>query len=126
MPAPNSVPADRPITPKEAAVVRWLLENAPMHDGAEFLQTDIERLHVVETCNCGCYSLIFAEEMRGHYMIGDAMAVWPDGHQQNLMLWGCEGKVVWLEVWDQLPPDAYREPEVSALRTWEDHGRLTL
>jgi hypothetical protein len=56
-------------------------------------------------------------------MIADALAVYPDGQQSDLILWGREGAVTWLEVVDFDPRAPHRFPEMSDLRTWEEHGQ---
>lgn len=53
-----SIPDDRPLTPEEASLVRWLLE----HGGAAaagFLP-QLSRARVVSRCACGCVSVDFA------------------------------------------------------------------
>jgi len=55
-------------------------------------------------------------------MIADALAVYPDGQQANLILWGRDGEIVWLEVNDLDPRAPHRFPEIPDLRTWEQRG----
>ena len=56
-------------------------------------------------------------------MLADALAVYPDGQLTNLILWGREGEVTWLEMDDVDTRLPCRFPEMSDLRTWEEHGQ---
>lgn len=113
----------RAVTPQEAAVVKWLLEHAPMGDVTAYRQRPPEDLRVVDGCDCGCFSLKFAPPRAGARMLADALAVYPDGQLTNLILWGRDGEVTWLELDDVDPRAPHRFPEMSDLRTWEEHGQ---
>jgi hypothetical protein len=54
------IPEDRPLTPHEATLVRWLLEHGlPGVDAASFLP-QLDQARVVSRCPCGCASVDFA------------------------------------------------------------------
>jgi hypothetical protein len=110
---------ERPVTTNEAAVLLWLLDHAAVRDVAVYRARPLEVLKVVGTCSCGCASLFLAPDTHpGHpVMIADAMAVYPDGHQADLILWGQEGEITWLEVNDHAADDSHRVPEVANLRS---------
>src|SRR5258708_4278680 len=110
---------DRPIAPHEAAVVRWLLDNAPVRDVTPYLADPPEGLRVVGGCDCGCTSLEFQPRGAPTVMIADAVAVYPDGQQAGLILWGRDGKVVHLEVCEMDTGASHRVPEIADLRIWE-------
>ena len=112
---------DRPIAPNEAAIVRWLLNNAPVRDVTPYFAAPPEGLRVVGGCDSGCTSLFFQHRPyeAETVMIADAVAVYPDGQQAGLLLWGAEGKIVWLEVHDCHPDSSHRTPEIANLRIWE-------
>jgi hypothetical protein len=55
-------------------------------------------------------------------MLADELAIYPDGQQAGLILWGLEGEIVMLEVYDSQPGSSHRVPDVSNLCTWEDSG----
>jgi len=55
-------------------------------------------------------------------MLADELAVFPDGQQAGLILWGLEGEIAMLEVYDSQPGSSHRFPDVSDLCTWEDLG----
>jgi hypothetical protein len=119
---------ERPLTTNEAAVLLWLLDHAPVRDVTDYRVRPLEDLRVVRICSCGCASLFLAPNTHpGHPdMIADAMAVYPDGHQANLILWGQQGEITWLEVNDYAADDSHRVPEVANLRTYEQWGEERL
>jgi len=112
---------DRPVTPSEAGVIRWLLDHAPVGDVSGYRLRPLEDLRVVGGCDCGCSSLFFGAN-EGHLrMIADASAVYSDG-QEDLILWGREGEPIWLEVGVYDPRTPHPFPEIANLRTWEQRG----
>jgi hypothetical protein len=118
---------DRAISPNEVEVVEWLLDHALVDVTAYRLQP-VEQLRVVGGCSCGCTTLDFKpiEQQRGMKMLADELAVYPDGQRVGLILWGREGQILMLEVYDFEPGSSYRFPDVSNLCTWEDFGRRDL
>jgi len=108
---------ERPATPNEAAVVRWLLDHAPVGGVTAYLAKPTEELRVVGECNCGCASLFFTTGIHpGYRMIADAWMAYPDGHKANLILWGQEGEIIWLEVDDYSADGSHRVPSVANLQ----------
>ena len=118
---------DRAISPNEVKVVNWLLDHA-LVDVTAYRLHPIEELRVVGDCGCGCSSLYFKpQEQRGKLqMLADELAVYPDGQRAGLILWGCEGEIVWLEVYDCHHESSYRVPNTSNLCTWDELGRRDL
>ena len=118
---------DRPISPNEIEVVKWLLDHASV-DVTGYRLKPIGELRVVGVCNCGCASLFFQPlERRSELkMLADELAVYPDGQRAGLILWGDERNIAWLEVYDCHPQSSHRVPDVSDLCTWEDLGRRDL
>jgi hypothetical protein len=112
---------DRPVTPEEVAILRWLLDNASVGDIAAYRMQKLEDLRVVEVCDCGCVSAMFESDNRAVKMIADANANYPDGQQANLILWGKEGRITWLEVNDMHPNASHRMPAIADLRRWEEY-----
>ena len=110
---------DRAITPDEAAIVRWLLDHAPVGDVTTYRMHLVEDLRVVKGCDCGCSSLNFQTDGWSRAdIIADALAVYEDGQQAGLILWGREGELVLLEVYDCHPNASFRVPKMSNLRDW--------
>jgi hypothetical protein len=118
---------DRSISPNEVKVVKWLLDHALVDVTAYRLQ-HAEQLRVVGGCICGCTTLDFKpqEQQRGKKMLADDLAVYADGQQAGLILWGREGEIVMLEVYDFQPGSSHRFPDVSNLCTWDELGRRDL
>ncbi len=113
---------DRALTGNEESVVRWLLDSAAMVDVSAFRQ-GVDELRVVAQCACGCCSLDFTTGKKDARIIADALAVYPDGQQAGLILWGRGSEILWLEIYDLHPGTSHRFPEMSNLRTWEVHGQ---
>jgi len=118
---------ERVISPNETKVVNWLLDHA-LVDVTAYRLHPVEQLRVVGSCACGCASLYFEPEgqLGKIQRLADELAVYPDGQRAGLLLWGREGKVIWLEVYDFEPESSHRFPDVSNLCTWEDLGRRDL
>ena len=108
---------ERTVTPNEAAVVGWLLDHAPVGDVTAYRLQPVEGLRVVGGCECGCSSLDFQPNAwGGATIIADAWAVYSDGQQAGLILWGRAGEIVLLEVYDCDPGASHRFPQIANLR----------
>jgi hypothetical protein len=118
---------ERGISPNEVKVVEWLLDHARVDVKAYRLQA-VEQLRVVGGCTCGCTTLHFKplEQRKGEKMIADELAVYADGQQAGLILWGREGEIVMLEVYDFEPGSSHRFPDVPNLCTWNELGHRGL
>jgi len=118
---------DRAISLNEAQVVNWFLDHA-LVDVTTYRLQPVEQLRVVGGCICGCTTLHFkpVEQQRGKERLADELAIYPDGQRAGLTLWGLEGEIVMLEVYDCQPGSSHRFPEVSNLCTWEELGRRGL
>jgi hypothetical protein len=115
----RSIP-ERGITAHEAAIIEWLLEHAAMRDVTAYRTNPVTALRVVGGCDCGCSSLDFHSNSSGPTtMLADAVAVYPDKQQAGLILWGRDGEIVMLEVYE-MHPVADRVPEIADLRRYED------
>ena len=114
---------ERAVTAHEAAVVGWLLDHAAMGDVTAYRQRPFEELRVVEGCDCGCSSLKFVPPPAAGGIVADGLAAYSDGQLDGLMLWGREGEISWLEVVNYGPRTSHRFPQLSDLRTWEEHGQ---
>jgi hypothetical protein len=116
---------DRAISPNEVKVVNWLLDHA-LFDVTTYRLQPVEELRVIKECRCGCASLYFNSKQGNLLRLADELAVYPDGQKAGLMLWGRDGEIVWLEVYDFAPQSSHRVPDVSNLCTWEELGRRDL
>ena len=110
----------RAIALNEAAVVRWLLDHAGAANAATYQVLSVGELMILEGCPCGCASLDFQPDAwRGSEIVADALAVYPDGQQAGLILWGREGEIVLLEIYDCHPEASHRFPDIPSLRTYD-------
>ena len=116
---------DRAISTIEVKVVQWLLDHA-LGDVTAYRLHPVEELRVVGGCSCGCSSLYFSSQRGSMRRVADEVALYPDGQTAGLMLWGRDGEIAWLEVYDFEPNSSHRRPDVSNLRTWEEWGRRNL
>jgi hypothetical protein len=117
----------RAIGPNEAKVVSWLLDHA-LVDVTPYRLHPVEELRVIGGCVCGCTTLDFKplEQQKGKKILADESAIYPDGQQAGLILWGLEGEIVMLEVYDFQLGSSHRFPEVSNLCTGDNLGRRDL
>src|SRR3954462_15539487 len=116
---------DRAIKPNEVEILNWLLDHA-LIDARAYRLHPLEELRVVGECGCGCASLYFRPKLGDLQRLADELAVYPDGQRAGLMLWGRDGEIVLLEVYDFEPESSHRVPDVSSLCTWEELGRRDL
>jgi hypothetical protein len=110
---------DRPITPHEAEILRWMLEHASLGDVSAYkaLPLEEQRVRIPGRCDCGCCSLDFSPNAWGRSkVIADATAVYPDGKRAGLILFGSDGNLDLLEVHDWEPGASHRIPEIAHLR----------
>jgi hypothetical protein len=63
-----------------------------------------------------------AERMGRREDLADAPALYSDGKQADMILWGRDSQIVLLEIVNYYPGEFHPFPEVSALRTWEEWG----
>ena len=104
-------------------MVRWLLHNSDPTAVAAYRGVPVETLEVVGGCDCGCCSIDFSTNTADAEIITDALAVYPDGQEAELILWGRNGELVGLEIHDKTPGASERMPQLANLRTWEQRGR---
>lgn len=97
------IPEDRPLTPQEQALVRWLLEHGNP-DAARFLP-QLADARVVSRCPCGCASIDFAiagavpPAGAGMRVLADYQWQGADGEQFGVFVFERAGLLAGLEVW---------------------------
>ncbi len=117
---------NRPITDKEASVVRWLIEHPGPNEPTGAWSVRAEGLRVVGGCDCGCRSIDFVPDKEGSRPVRDALGTTTDGRKNGLILWGTDCEIHSLEVYDLDPLASHELPEVCSLRTWEERGNELL
>jgi hypothetical protein len=55
---PSPIPENRPLSPEEHSLTRWMLEHG--HPDAAAFLPQLDRARVVSRCPCGCASIDFA------------------------------------------------------------------
>jgi hypothetical protein len=117
----------RTISPREIEVVRWLLEHGAMKDVSDYHAESLEGCEVVAACPCGCASIDFvypgstqAAGLGSTSIIAEAVTRWSDGTQAGVILWGSEGRVLGIELYEE-DPVADRFPTIESLCRWEDY-----
>jgi hypothetical protein len=56
----------------------------------------------------------------GCRILADAFAIYPDGQQAGLILWGRDGEIALLEIYDCHPNASHRFPEIADLRSFAE------
>jgi hypothetical protein len=110
---------DRPISPSEAAIVRWMVLNAPVRGSTAHLETGIADLRVVGRCSCGCPSVDFASHGQAPPArpIADAIGRTEDGGEVGVILWGRENAITGLEIY-QFAARVAGLPLLQSMRRW--------
>ncbi len=94
-------PLERPLTPQERDLVRWLVEHS--HLDMSHLLPQIDRLSVFEKCSCGCPTVYFALDgvpvaRKGEQLISDWLAE-VEGNGVGVMLFQSDNRISSLEVY---------------------------
>jgi hypothetical protein len=92
----------RLIREDEAEVIRAALERAKVADISEGATGTISSLQVVSRCECGCASIDFdlpASEKRST-PLADGTAKTPRGGAVGVIVWGRDGAIAGLEIYD--------------------------
>jgi hypothetical protein len=103
MPALSPISEDRPLTPEEESLVRWLLEHgAPK--AVDFMP-QLRRTRVVSRCPCGCASIDFAVDGRqarpsaGMQVLADFLWQDAEGNRFGVFVFAKEDMLAGLELW---------------------------
>lgn len=111
----------RPVNKEEKRVIRWLLEHAATPKATPELIDTIDSLAVIDRCDCGCPTIDFVREGMGTGadILAQADGTALDGLPIDLVLWGRDGRISGLEVynydggpWFPLPPSDHLRPSV--------------
>lgn len=124
--AANRTDARRPTTATERGLIRWLLEHAAIDPGAPGLLEQIDRLQVVDACDCGCPSVDFMREGQGAgaQILAEAAGETSAGEPLGILLWGRDGTISGVEVFDYDGGTWFPLPPVDRLRPWRTVAAL--
>ena len=117
----KEIPDDRPLTPYELVLVRWLLEHG-IPKAVDYLP-QLETAHVVSRCYCGCVSINFAID-RVVPPPGEPINILADFERQavggemfGVFVFERDGLLAGIEVWSQDGlGQATVVPEIKQLR----------
>lgn len=109
---------DRLATPQEKQLILWLIE----HGDAEVshLRTQVDDLHVISKCICGCPTIYFGSNgepisRKGEILIADFLAK-VNGEDVGVMLFHVEGQLSSLEVYSQAgSAEPFGLPEIASI-----------
>lgn len=99
-------------------LVRWLLEHSARTTTAASFLDQVDKLHVIDSCDCGCPSVDFIREGMGAgaQILADATGEAQDGLSVAVLLWGRDGAISGLEVFDYDGGPWFPLPPVDRLR----------
>jgi len=91
----------RKITEMEVAVIRAALEKATIEPLEDETAT-VENLMVVSRCDCGCATVDFQGPSLDEPSkpIADGIGVTPNGGDVGVIVWGRQGRITGLEIYD--------------------------
>lgn len=125
---PSAIEVDRPLTPDESAVVRWLLEHGE-GDHSGFL-VQLKHARVARLCACGCASIDFSiDGKRPRHLAMRALSdyEWRNdhGHLCGAFVFEQDGLLAGLDLWsidgqstpDAMPPIERLVPQGSHIHT---------
>ena len=123
----SEIPDDRPLSPEEEALTRWLLEHGEPE--ATGYLADLAAARVVARCGCGCASVDFTvagqrpPPRSGLRVLADYEWDDPEGRLAGVFAFAHAGQLAGLEVWAADPDaDVTRLPRPEALRPLGAHA----
>ena len=113
-----TLPEDCAITEREAVVVDWVLANGALEESLDHLRPGIRDLRVVARCACGCASVDFVPhgQSAAARPLAEAAARDSRGRECGVIVWGSDGRVSGLEVYECEPGSATELPGIETLR----------
>jgi hypothetical protein len=115
----ETVLENRPLSPAEEAIVRWLLRNGSGVGDLSHLEATVGELRVVGRCSCGCPSVDFTigGQAPGAAPIANGHGTTADGLEVGVMLWERDGVLSGLEFYDLTEP-VRALPLADTLSAW--------
>jgi hypothetical protein len=111
---------NRPITQEEKAVILATLERAAVSPEFKALGASVDNLRAVDQCDCGCASVDFVEggSLQPAMPIGDGMGTTAAGGVVGVIVWGRDGGITGLEVYELgSDDDGLRLPVPTTIRS---------
>ena len=99
-------------------MIRSTLERTPVAGVSAPPVDGLDGLRVVDRCPCGCDSVDFAhhDPERPVTPVADGIGTTPDGGMVGVIVWGREGEVTGLEIYDLgAGEDDLRLPDASTI-----------
>jgi hypothetical protein len=117
----ETLPEDRSLTEAETALVTWLVRHPDPSVSILDAQKDLSLLRVVGRCGCGCASVDFVAkgQCRGARPIANAIGKDSSGRECGIILWGREGHITGLEVYEHYPGSAAEVPALETLQAYD-------
>lgn len=114
---------DRKITTAEVAVIRAALACGSGSLLSDSANKEIEHLVVVDQCTCGCDSVDFTlhGQSAGSSLYVAVIGTTPKGGRVGVIVWGKDGHVTGLEVYDLGAGDGdLKLPIPESINNWEN------
>lgn len=118
--SPNRIPENRLLNPEERTLIEWLLANGNPVSAAYLEQ--LEGLHVVSHCGCGCPTVDLAvgdaqaSTTGASQILADFSGITPDGIQVGVILHARQGKISELEVYSEEGRTSHLLPIITTLK----------
>jgi hypothetical protein len=116
------VPENRPLNSEERTLIEWLLANGTPVSAAYLEQ--LECLHVVSHCGCGCPTVDLAvgdaqaSTTGASQILADFGGITPDGIQVGVILHARQGKISELEVYSEEGRTSRLLPIITTLKRY--------
>jgi hypothetical protein len=120
-----NIPEDRSLTQQESELVRWLLIHGK-EEAKEYLP-QVEKLHVVRRCGCGCASVDFSMDgnapnfQTGIEILSDYRWRTSSGNLCGAFIFARENILAGLEVWSidggEMPSILPEPSELNSMET---------
>ena len=118
----HTIPENRPLSPDERALIEWLIANGVPE--AKGFAHQLEGLHVVGRCGCGCPTVDLAtadddaSTTGPSHILAEFLGLTPQGSEVGVILHTREGKLSELEIYELEEP-ARSLPTIGSLEPLE-------
>jgi hypothetical protein len=111
----ESIAENRILTPAESELIRWLISHGTPE--AQDYVPQIEKLHVVRRCSCGCPTVDFYTSQGASKILADFYGVTPENVEVGVILHARDGRIAELEIYplyEQVAP--FGLPQLDTLK----------